>query len=69
MSPKTGVTADENSDLHNLIKLYFKVYIYITSGSDTEKSENSSEDRYRASEQMHIFYGYSSDYSAKCKQM
>ncbi len=49
----SGVTADENSDLHHWIKLYFKVYyvLYVYITSDTEKnSENSSHDRYRSSE-------------------
>ncbi len=44
MTLKTGVKADENSDLYHWIKLY----VYIT--SDTEKSENSSHDRFQTSE-------------------
>ncbi len=74
MTPKTGVTADENSDLHHWIKLYFKVYelciiayMYIT--SDTEKSENSSHDRYRTSEHNETNAHWRIFCSAKCKQM
>ncbi len=52
----------------NYISRYIKYVLYMYITSDTEKSENSSHDRYRTYEQMHID-GSSSVCSAKCKQM
>ncbi len=71
---KTGVTADYISDLHHWMKLYFNVHYlciiaYIT--SDTEKSENSSHDRYRKSEhkETNAHWRSSSICSAKCSNV
>ncbi len=62
------VTADEISDLHYWIKLYFKVNLimYYSITSDTETSENSSHD---CSEHNETNAHWRIFCSAKCKQM